>query len=180
MKNGLVCPFFLLVRIVLIMVEKQKIVQLITPILESRGYVLWWLETCPGLGGKLLLRLYIDLQVADPGRGVNLADCQWVSEQVGALLEVEQLIAANYTLEVSSCGIERYLFKPEHYRRYLGQQIKLFCSQATTECRKMVGKLVAVDDESIGLLVSDDELHRFRFHEISKAKLVSDFKVRSL
>ena len=72
-----------------------------------------------GPPGNFVLRVYIDKP-----DGVSHADCEAVSNQVGMLLDVEDLILHRYTLEVSSPGLERGLYKPRDYQRFAGSRVK--------------------------------------------------------
>src|SRR5688572_19286471 len=74
-----------------------------------------------GGGNNRLLRIYID----KPG-GVTLTDCEYISQHVGTILDVEDVIpGGSYRLEVSSPGVERKLTKPSDYDRFRGQKIKV-------------------------------------------------------
>jgi ribosome maturation factor RimP len=85
------------------------------------------------------LRIYVD----HPG-GVDLALCERVTEALGDLL-------ANYTLEVSSPGIDRPLTKPEHFQRYLGSEIRVKTSQPIDGQRNFTGRLTAADETAVSL-----------------------------
>src|SRR5215469_6158774 len=102
-----------------------------------------------GPPGRSLLRIYIDKPA-----GVTLDDCEAVSKQVGLLLDVEDLIPARYTLEVSSPGLERGLYKPADYIRFIGQRIKLKSLRSINGQRNFRGKLEGIDANRV-LLVDD-------------------------
>ena len=95
---------------------------LLAPAVEALGLELLGLEFRPG-NGNALLRLYIDA----PSRegGVTLDDCEAVSREVSALMDVHDPIDSHYTLEVSSPGIDRPLFKPAHFARFVGESAKI-------------------------------------------------------
>ncbi len=93
--------------------------KLIEPALAALGYELVGTEYLPQ-GRHSLLRIYIDTP-----DGITVEDCERVSHQVSGLLDVEDPIQGQYTLEVSSPGLDRPLFKREHFDRFAGQQIKL-------------------------------------------------------
>ena len=110
---------------------------------EELELVHWELVGPPG---RSLLRIYIDKPV-----GVTLDDCETVSKQVGLLLDVEDLIASRYTLEVSSPGVERGLYKPADYRRFQGQRIKLKSLQSINGQRNFRGTLEGIEENRVRL-----------------------------
>ena len=98
-----------------------QIRRLLDPILRSLGLDLWELEF-QRQGPKWLLRVYIDREI---GGGVTLNDCEAVSRDLSAALDVEDFINHAYTLEVSSPGLDRELSKPEHFVRFAGSPVKI-------------------------------------------------------
>jgi len=113
---------------------------------EELELVHWELVGPPG---RSLLRIYIDKPV-----GVTLDDCETVSKQVGLLLDVEDLIPSRYTLEVSSPGVERGLYKPADYRRFQGQRIKLKSLQSINGQRNFRGTLEGIEENRVR--ITDD------------------------
>ena len=99
--------------------DREAIGKIIERVTSREGLELVHWETV-GPRNNFVLRIYID----KPG-GVNHGDCELVSNQVGTLLDVEDLIAEHYTLEVSSPGVERGLYKVEDYRRFAGNRVRL-------------------------------------------------------
>ena len=143
---------------------QREIEQLIKPTLESMGYELWGCEYL-AQGKHSLLRVYIDK--AD---GIGIEDCEKTSRQVSAILDVEDPISGNYSLEVSSPGIPRPLFHSSQYQRYVGMeaQIKLF--KPVNAMRKFVGTIVSVDEQTLVLSI-DNKQQDFLFSNIVKANL---------
>lgn len=100
-----------------------------------------------GAGKGRLLRIFID----KPG-GVTHTDCETVSQQVGTILDVEDVIPGGaYTLEVSSPGVERKLTKPADFDRFAGQKAKLVLSEPVDNQKHWVGKLLGTDGGVIRL-----------------------------
>lgn len=97
----------------------DKIINLITPSVESLGYELVGVEYI-GSGKHSILRVYIDSD-----KGISLDDCAALSRQISSIFDVTDPIAGHYNLEVSSPGVERPLFHIGHYQRFLGHDIKL-------------------------------------------------------
>jgi len=96
---------------------RDTLVTLVRPVVEDLGYELWELEYSPGRGNGLL-RLYIDAPA-----GIAIDDCERVSRAVSALLDAEDPVPGQYTLEVSSPGLERPLRTPEHFAPYAGEKV---------------------------------------------------------
>ncbi len=133
----------------------EQIRQVLDPILGSLGLDLWDLEF-QKQGPKWLLRVYIDREI---GSGVTLGDCEAVSRDLGAALDVEDVIQHAYTLEVSSPGLDRALTKPEHFIRFEGSLVKIKTYQPVNgqkvfrgRLRGITGTLVTVELESGGLM----------------------------
>ena len=97
----------------------DKIEALINPVIVDMGYELVGIEYVAS-GKHSTLRIYIDSE-----NGIGVDDCETVSRQISAIFDVEDPIASQYNLEVSSPGIERPLFHIGHYQRFLGHDIKL-------------------------------------------------------
>ena len=99
-------------------VDKGRLLELLEPAVAAMGFELADLDAHFGRRG--LLRLYIDRE-----GGVTLDDCQRVSEQIGAFLDVEDPLPGSYVLEVSSPGVERPLLKPADWQRFAGRKAKV-------------------------------------------------------
>lgn len=153
---------------------QQQVEQLIQPIVENMGYVLWGCELHSS-GRYTSLRVYIDIPNNIEHRGVTIDDCGRVSNQISAVLDVEDLIANSYTLEVSSPGLDRALYKLEHYQQYLGSMVKVSLLQSMNGRRHLSGKILALDGANINMLV-DNELFQVPFANIKNAHLVPNFQ----
>ena len=84
---------------------QDALAELLAPTVAGLGYELLGIE-CQRSGGRTLVRLYIDSE-----DGIDVGDCEQVSRQVGDLIEVEQAVSGEYTLEVSSPGFDRPLLR---------------------------------------------------------------------
>ncbi|WP_419419589.1 ribosome maturation factor RimP [Legionella sp. D16C41] len=146
---------------------RKDIQALIEPVVEQLGYILWGCEYL-SQGKYSLLRIYIDKE-----NGVNIDDCERVSKQVSALLDVEDPIQGHYSLEISSPGIPRPLFDREHYQLYLGQGVKLKLHKPIKGTRNIKGIIQSVSDDSFTLRV-DDEQYEVQFSQIVKANLIGE------
>jgi ribosome maturation factor RimP len=131
---------------------------------EALGFELWGVELL-SQGRHSVLRLYIDRDA-----GISVDDCALVSGQVGAVLDVEDPIAGDYTLEVSSPGLDRRLFELEQYARFAGEQIDLKLRVPYEGRRRFQGILKGVEDEDIVVQVDDHE-YLLPFDQVDKARV---------
>jgi ribosome maturation factor RimP len=115
------------------------------------------------------LRVYIDSP-----RGVNVDDCARVSRQLSALLDVEDPLPGQYTLEVSSPGLDRPLVKPEDFRRFVGETVKVKMQQPVLGRRNFSGRLVEVAADHVVVEV-DKEIFNLAFDDMERARLVPRF-----
>lgn len=142
----------------------RKLQQLLQPTVEALGFELWGVEHL-SQGRHSVLRLYIDRDA-----GISVDDCALVSGQVGAVLDVEDPIAGDYTLEVSSPGLDRRLFELEQYARFAGEQIDLKLRVPFEGRRRIQGILKGVEDEDIVVQVDDHE-YLLPFDQVDKARV---------
>jgi ribosome maturation factor RimP len=139
--------------------------ELVGPIVVALKLELWGCELVRQ-GKYSLIRIYIDRE-----SGVDISDCEKVSRQVSAVFDVEEPITEEYTLEVSSPGLERPLFRLEQFRKYVGSAIQLRVKKPQDGRKKFKGDLVRVDDNRIVLSLDGDEVD-FQHTDIDKANLV--------
>ena len=129
-------------------------------------------------GGRWVLRLYIDKPGSDEkGKGVDLEDCQRASHAVETALEVAEVVPHEYSLEVSSPGIERPLTRPEHFARYLGRKVhvKTFGPLFDPPRKSFSGKLVSFADDALEVEVEGAGLFTIHRKDIAKANLVAEW-----
>jgi ribosome maturation factor RimP len=153
-------PFFYLYKIMI----ENELTELFAPTVESLGYELWGIEYL-AQGKHSLLRVYIDKE-----DGIGIEDCQAVSRQISALLDVEDPISGNYSLEISSPGIPRPLFQPWQYERYIGSEVQLKTFKPVDGKRKISGTVVLVSDKAVVLMINDQQCELL-FSNIAKASL---------
>ncbi len=144
--------------------REQQIQALLEPTVEAMGFELWGLEYL-SQGRHSLLRLYIDSE-----NGINVDDCAAVSEQVSSVLDVEDPIHGEYTLEVSSPGMDRLLFRLDQYPGYVGEMVELRLRSAFEGRRKFRGILKGVEGEDVVVQVDDHE-YLLPHGEIEKARV---------
>jgi ribosome maturation factor RimP len=140
----------------------------IEPAVTALGYELVGTEFL-SQGRHSLLRIYID-----SAAGITLDDCEKVSRQISAVLDVEDPIQGHYTLEVSSPGLERPLFRPEHYERFAGNEVQVRLKVPVEGRRKFKGRLLGLRDGDVAIATETGELS-FAFADIERAQLVPDW-----
>jgi ribosome maturation factor RimP len=148
----------------------EQIRQILDPILESMGLTLWDLEFHKQ-GPKWLLRIYIDREIG----GVTLGDCETVSRDLSAALDVEDIIPHAYTLEVSSPGLDRTLSKPEHFVRFAGSTIKVKTYQPVNGQKVFRGKLLGTADAVVKVELETGTVLEIPLNNITKASLEVEF-----
>ena len=143
---------------------RETLLKLLEPALEALGYELVELEFPPHL-----LRIYIDRE-----GGVTVDDCEIVSRQVSAVLDVEDPIPGAYTLEVSSPGLDRPLRKQADFIRFAGERAKVELALPKDGRRRFTGTLKGCEAGEV-LIEVDGEDHRLPLADIDKARLVPEF-----
>ncbi len=143
----------------------EELTKLLEPAIEQLGYELSDLELKLG-GQDGVIRLFIDKD-----DGVRLEDCETVSRQVSALLDVEDPVPGHYVLEVSSPGLDRRLTKLEHFQRFMGEDIRVKLRFPVRGRMNFRGALRAADEENIEIEV-DGESHRLPIATIQSARLI--------
>src|ERR1700680_920352 len=124
-----------------------------------------------GAGRGRVLRIFIDRANAG-NQGVSHADCEFISQQVGTIIDVEDVIPGDsYTLEVSSPGLERKLFKEKDFERFAGQKAKVILREPVENQRRWEGKLAGISDGIVALEPSDGRVIHFPLTQVEKANL---------
>ena len=142
---------------------------MLSPTVTALGYELVGIEYV-SQGKHSILRIYIDSE-----NGIKLEDCELVSRQISGVLDVEDPISGEYSLEVSSPGTERPLFSIEHYEKFIGQPVFIRFHGMVEKRRKLKGHIVAVEDNNIKISELGTELEfEFDLDDIDKAHLIVD------
>lgn len=144
--------------------KDQQIADLLQSTVEALGFELWGLEH-RSQGRHSVLRVFIDSPA-----GISVDDCAVVSEQVSGILDVEDPISGEYTLEVSSPGMDRQLFRLAQYAGYLGETVEVRLRTAFEGRRKFKGVLKGIEGEDVVIQVDDHEF-LLPYSAIEKARI---------
>jgi len=145
--------------------SRDKLIKLVEPLVEQLGFELADLELRTG-GRDGILRIFIDK--AD---GISIEDCEEVSRRVSAILDVEDPVQSDYTLEVSSPGLDRTLTKLAHFQRFMGQDVKVKLRFPLEGRRNYRGALKAAVEDKIEVEV-DGESFSLPLATIESARLI--------
>ncbi len=140
--------------------------KMFAPVVEGLGYEFVGLEYRSG-SSPALLRIYIDHE-----NGIGVDDCAKASRQISAVLDVEDPIKGEYTLEVSSPGLDRPLFVAAHYQKFIGEMIKCKLRMPFNGRRNFTGRLLEANEKSITLSIDNESIELF-IDDIEKANLVA-------
>ncbi|MBI1423074.1 MAG: ribosome maturation factor RimP [Gammaproteobacteria bacterium] len=148
---------------------EQRVMGLLEPTVTALGYELLGVEYL-AQGKHSRLRVYID----SPD-GIGLEDCETVSHQVSGVLDVDDPIQGQYSLEVSSPGMDRPLFRPDHFARFVGGKVKLRLSRPLNGQRNFHGRIDSVKDGEVYISMDDGGQLAVSIEDIEKANLVPEF-----
>ena len=148
--------------------KELQIDELITPTVESLGCMVWGVEYI-SQGKHSVLRVYIDGE-----DGINVDLCAEVSRHVSDLLDVEETVPMAYTLEVSSPGMDRLLFKEAQYLECIGEQVEVRLNFPFEGRKKIIGLLAGIEDRNVVLQGAEEE-YLLPLENIQKARIVPNF-----
>ena len=150
-------------------VEWERVRQLIEETVQNQGYELVEAELKGG-GKNSILRIFIDKP-----DGISHHDCELVSEQVGTVLDVEDLIPSSYTLEVSSPGLDRKLVKESDYTRFDGKLARIQTRIPLNQQKVFRGRLQGLHDGKVRLESPKGDLMEIPLDVIQEARLEFDW-----
>jgi len=147
---------------------EQKLSEMLRPSVEMTGVELLGIEYISA-GNNSVLRLYIDHE-----NGIDVDNCAEVSRQVSAILDVEDPISTEYSLEVSSPGVDRPLFTKPHFEAVVGETVEVKLGMPLNGRRKFKGLLETVEGDNL-VVVVDGEDFDLPISNIDKANLIAKF-----
>ncbi len=143
---------------------RNLLIELIEPLVESKGLELLDLDYYSGRQGKVFL-------VIDGKDPVTIDDCEEISRAVSGLLDLHDPLSHAYLLEVASPGLERPLTKPAHYAKFKGEPVKVTLNEEVDGSSKAAGILREADENGIILDKEDGNIAAITYEKIKKAKL---------
>ena len=146
----------------------EQLQALLAPVVEALGYQCWGIEFI-SQGRHSLLRVYID----NPD-GILIDDCEKVSRQISGVLDVEDPISGEYTLEVSSPGMDRPLFTLAQFAAHAGEQVKIRLRSPYEGRRNFQGVLRGVEEQDVVVQVDEHE-YLLPIDSIDKANIIPRF-----
>lgn len=146
--------------------REEAIRNIVEPVVAALGFQLWGIEYL-GQGRHTLLRVYLDKE-----GGINIEDCAEASRHISSILDVEDPISSEYTLEVSSPGLDRTLFTLEQVKAYVGSTVKLRLTENFEGRRNYNGVLKEVVNDELVLVADGNELV-FPYELVEKASIVA-------
>ena len=144
---------------------QEQLDNLINSVVTGLGFQVWGYEYRPQ-SESALLRIFIENE-----GGVSIDHCTKVSRQIGAALDVEDIIPVAYILEVSSPGIDRVLFTQEQYADYVGEQVKVRTRSPIEGRRNFRGVIESIGDAEVNVKV-DNDTFVIPFNVVDRARLV--------
>lgn len=143
----------------------ELVTNLVGSTISALGLELWGIEHV-AQGKFSLLRIYIERE-----EGVSIEDCEKVSRQVSALLDVEEPISGEFTLEVSSPGLDRPLFNAGQFEQFMGSEVRVRTSTPIDGRRKFKGLIEGVSGEVVSVQV-EGKTFQLKQPDIEKANIV--------
>lgn len=154
----------------------ERVKELATRVASSYGLDIFDVEL-KREGGQLVLRVFVDRPgpSATPEESVSIEDCARVAEDLGTLLDVEDVMPGEYTFEVSSPGLDRPLRNADDYRRFAGRWAKIVTSEPVQRQTAFAGRLKGVDGEDVLFESEGKKLMKLPLRLISRARLDIEF-----
>ena len=149
--------------------KEAEIETLLAPVVAGQGCEIWGIEFV-AQGRHSRLRVYIDKE-----GGITVEDCENVSRHVSDVLDVADTITGAYTLEVSSPGMDRTLFKPDQFRQSTGETVDIRLHQAFEGQKHFVGVLAAFENDEAFVHVGEEE-YVFPVENVQRARIVPRFE----
>ncbi len=146
----------------------EQLQAMLAPVVEALGYECWGVEFI-SQGRHAVLRVYVDR-----ANGIQVDDCEKVSRQVSGVLDVEDPISSEYTLEVSSPGMDRPLFTLEQFAKHAGEQVKIKLRSPFEGRRNFQGLLKGVEEQDV-IVQADEHEYLLPVDSIEKANIIPRF-----
>tara|TARA_B100000965_G_scaffold395420_1_gene408924 strand:+ start:65 stop:505 length:441 start_codon:yes stop_codon:yes gene_type:complete len=143
---------------------REEVTEILRSLVITMGYDFWGLNFSQN-SNSLKLTLYIDKE-----QGINIDDCEKVSNQTTHMLDTKKILDVNYILEVSSPGLDRVLITKEHFKKYMNENIKVKLKWLVKNRKNINGIIKDVQTDCI-LLDVNKEIFEIRYDSIDSARL---------
>tara|TARA_Y100000766_G_scaffold259666_1_gene248831 strand:+ start:103 stop:543 length:441 start_codon:yes stop_codon:yes gene_type:complete len=143
---------------------REEVTEILRSLVITMGYDFWGLNFSQN-NNSLKLTLYIDKE-----QGINIDDCEKVSNQTTHMLDTKKILDVNYILEVSSPGLDRVLITKEHFKKYMNENIKVKLKWLVKNRKNINGIIKDVQTDCI-LLDVNKEIFEIRYDSIDSARL---------
>lgn len=140
---------------------------------QAHGLQLWDVVARP----NWVLQIFIDAQGVDaPGKGVTVDECADVSRYLEGYLDNDERVWPNYTLEVSSPGLDRKLANEKHFELSVGRDVRIVVHEPIEKRNVFEGELVEFSGDEVAVKCGPDDVVRIDWDNIAKARLTYDFR----
>ncbi len=147
--------------------QKHELNDMLEPVVEGLGYELVRVITL----GQVNPTLQVMIDRID-GKIVDVEDCAKVSRKISELLDEKDPIVGEYTLEVSSPGVDRPLTKFSHFEKFVGHNVKVELSEEVNARKRIKGLLVKTDEKKTVFVQAGETVFEIPFEKINKAKII--------
>jgi len=137
----------------------------IVAVVEGKGFDLYSVKYFSA-GGKTTLRIF-----ADNDDGISMDECAEISRALSDLLDEKEFGKREYTLEVSSPGLDRPLENQRDYRRFIGKEVQVRFQNENGKAKKFSGTVITADEESV-LLKDGDDQESFKYDDLLSGKVI--------
>jgi ribosome maturation factor RimP len=144
---------------------KEKVGEIIEPVISSLDIELVDIEMSM-MRGQALLRVFIDRE-----EGITIDDCERVSREIEAVLDVEDPVPCSYVLEVSSPGLDRPLKAPKDFKRFAGDNVRVVTQEPIGKQTFFIGKIAEAGDEGVVLVLPKNKEVTIPYKNIARARL---------
>lgn len=148
--------------------QAADVEKLIAPVLTAMGYEIVRV-TISGQEDYKVLQIMAERSTDG---GMTVEDCADISRAVEAILDVEDPVAGQYNLEVSSAGVDRPLTRLRDFQRFAGFYARIEMAVAVEGCRRFRGRILGIEGEAVCLKLDEETEARLAFADMVKAKLI--------
>jgi ribosome maturation factor RimP len=149
-------------------VRREELGELVEPILREEGFEL--VECSISRTPKSqVFRFFVDRE-----EGVTVEGCSLLSRRIALLLDANPVLRGAYLMEVSSAGMDRPVWKPDHFRRFAGEVVRFEVEGSDGRAKPVQGRIGPLEGEGVRIRLDSGEERVFRFAEMGRAHLHMD------